>query len=1608
MLRIAHYFIFLLLTISIATPTWGQVIFEDDFELGVLKNEWTATPNFSGTDGIIEILDNIGTENSKGLRIGKTTDNSGFTENILDLRLDLTNYKHVAMSFEIADSYDGNDDKDGIYLSDNAGGDFIQVVSFKPEEWCNNRLSKHPPLDIDKLAALAGLNLTNEFIIRFHQRGDKDFNGNAESNEDGFVLDNVSVYDPELIYARLPLNDDFETGQLESYWSWSFADETSIVTSTGPITSPMGIVQVQSGVGLNNTFGVLMGRECDGEFSVNALDLHLNLEGEDNVELSFLIADSYDNTDSDDGIYFSDNGGAGFKKVLDFYPEEWCNNALSEHPPLDVDKLAKAAGLNLTSQFIIRFQQRGEDDFGGNAETNEDGFFLDNINVYDPNLVYSTLPFEDDFENGLFNPSWAWNFADLTSSVSSSFAITSPISTIEVVEDNIYNGTYGVAMGRICDDVFTVNALDLHLNLSGESNVEMSFWIGDAYDNTDIDDGIYFSDDGGENFVKVVDFFPEEWCNNLLSKHPPLDIDKLALAVGLSLTEQFVIRFQQRGQDDFGGNAETNEDGFFIDDVKVYNPQLVFSNVPFEDDFETGLLKNAWAWNFADATATVSTNFNITSPMNIVEVQNGEGRENSYGVVVGRACDGASTVNALDLHLNLQNITNAELSFWIADSYDNTDLDDGIFFSEDGGVNFTKVFNFDFSNTPNNSFEEYKLAINDLATNNSINLTNTFVIRFQQRGENDFGGNSESNEDGFFLDDVQICVNDNCTPAPPTTLDVTVSNTLENCEQSNGTATAQATNGTAPYTYLWSNGGSTPTIDNLIAGAYTVTVTDANGDTANGSTTILDDCTSGCTYIVTPATNSASCEQSNGSIDLTITGGNGTYIFNWSNGATTQNLTNIPTGNYSVTIFESITECNITLDIFVGDDCGGMGECGITDGTLTFPNSPYTTNSSGQLIDVVGEYMEGSVPNGYDVRFIKIFSNRAFLSIRDTPEFRHSGAVGTKRMYYIIGQFTDVNDPNYIDIDNTDYESIADLREAIEGKCAILEFSEYEFVGGDDYILTAEEAEGPINTPILLPVKIQGGNCNTLQGIQGQFQFADGAADVTILDYVSGKINADEITRSTSTQRGFIWESPTGIDLSPTEDDTLFYLQVSLSGNPRDISRVYFDTLERPLVVVTCTDRIIENIGLGVGLLRIIDNVDIEGEVRFWKNNEGIGGVDMNLITNQAGNFSEQTDNTGDYIISGVPTGGTGTLTPSKTNTAAANGLNVLDALFLKQYVVGLVDVNSDYQRVAMEVSGDKDINVIDALLIELVILGNPNDFSPVADWIFIPESHTFPAPYTADYFNYPTQLDIPDIRTDIEEPFIGIKTGDVDGSADPNNLRNQTTEDRDRRKQDWQYQTNYKKSEELLEVTLSPTTDITTAALQTQLAWTDTDKLELVSAKAMALSAIRTNTQLDNQVRLLWVSSGGQYLDFAEETPMIQLTFKVKEGFDVKEWKLFPVMKGLSSIIVNENNDELALSLSKLQDVNTSNSTWTHQLFQNTPNPFTDFTSIQFSLPQTEMVNFSVYDSYGKRVYQEVKAYNSGKQELRLTTNEWAPGLYTCTMQTNHFNAAIKMLVIR
>ncbi|MBO7481676.1 MAG: carboxypeptidase-like regulatory domain-containing protein [Bacteroidales bacterium] len=185
---------------------------------------------------------------------------------------------------------------------------------------------------------------------------------------------------------------------------------------------------------------------------------------------------------------------------------------------------------------------------------------------------------------------------------------------------------------------------------------------------------------------------------------------------------------------------------------------------------------------------------------------------------------------------------------------------------------------------------------------------------------------------------------------------------------SDGSATVTADGGTEPYTYSWNNGADTQTVTNIAAGSHSVVVTDANGCTVDANVTI----TQPEELSVSLSAGEIGCNGGMTNITGTYNGGTSPYAYSWSNGATSQNLTDVTAGNYSVVVTDNngctaaasvtITQPDaLTASLTAGEiGCNG-GTTNITSdvngGTSPYAYSWSNSETSQDLTGVtVGDY----------------------------------------------------------------------------------------------------------------------------------------------------------------------------------------------------------------------------------------------------------------------------------------------------------------------------------------------------------------------------------------------------------------------------------------------------------------------------------------------------------------------------------------------------------------------------------------------------------------------------------------------------------------------------
>ncbi len=164
-----------------------------------------------------------------------------------------------------------------------------------------------------------------------------------------------------------------------------------------------------------------------------------------------------------------------------------------------------------------------------------------------------------------------------------------------------------------------------------------------------------------------------------------------------------------------------------------------------------------------------------------------------------------------------------------------------------------------------------------------------------------------------------------------------------------GTASANPTGGTGPFTYAWSTGATTQTITGLASANYTLSVTDANGCLAVQTVPVAP---FGCSALATVTSSNISCfGQDDGQATVSLTGGLTPYTYSWSNGANTATISSLEAGAYSVSVNDAVG-CPAVAEVTIAEPAALEvvleqvvdTDCGVANGTATIAPAGGTSN----------------------------------------------------------------------------------------------------------------------------------------------------------------------------------------------------------------------------------------------------------------------------------------------------------------------------------------------------------------------------------------------------------------------------------------------------------------------------------------------------------------------------------------------------------------------------------------------------------------------------------------------------------------------------------------
>lgn len=394
-----------------------------------------------------------------------------------------------------------------------------------------------------------------------------------------------------------------------------------------------------------------------------------------------------------------------------------------------------------------------------------------------------------------------------------------------------------------------------------------------------------------------------------------------------------------------------------------------------------------------------------------------------------------------------------------------------------------------------------------------------------------------------------------------------------------------------------------------------------------------------------------------------------------------------------------------------------------------------------------------------------------------------------------------------------------------------------------------------------------------------------------------------------------------------------------------------------------------------------------------------------------SGDVSDTTANeaTGYFEFPELPVGGNYLITPAK-DVFPLNGVSTFDLIFIRRHILNIQPLNSPYKIIAADINRSGSISAFDIVLLSKLILQIDTDFTSNTSWRFVDASFVFPNPSNPFFTTFPESKSIIDLNEN--EPFaefIGVKTGDVNGSVDPAELDeieirndclplvleipNQQVESG----KEYAVGINASDSKEIL-------------GYQFTLEF-DQQALEFVEVEKGILDDLDENnfgfTHLEKGlITTNWINQRNTRLK--EGDALFVLKFKAKKSGEIKD-----LIKINSAITKAEayTSDFQIIDIEPFYKeflIDNVNPSGQAILYQNYPNPFNENTVIGFDLPGGGDCQLLIFNVEGQQIFSRDFYAQEGYNEIKIDKKEFRKsGLYYYHLCTPSRETLIKKLIV-
>ena len=400
--------------------------------------------------------------------------------------------------------------------------------------------------------------------------------------------------------------------------------------------------------------------------------------------------------------------------------------------------------------------------------------------------------------------------------------------------------------------------------------------------------------------------------------------------------------------------------------------------------------------------------------------------------------------------------------------------------------------------------------------------------------------------------------------------------------------------------------------------------------------------------------------------------------------------------------------------------------------------------------------------------------------------------------------------------------------------------------------------------------------------------------------------------------------------------------------------------------------------------------------------NEANQGVqDVQVYLSGSNTNMVMTDQDGMYQFPSVTPGGDFTIVPGK-DINPLNGVSTFDLVLISKHILGVQPLGSPYKIIAADANRSNSVTTFDLVEIRKLILFINDEFPNNTSWRFVKKGFVFPNPANPWQTPFPELVNMNNVpASELNVNFTGIKIGDVNGSAVPNQLLGSSDDRSTGGTLLFGTENRLVKAGETFTVPFQVgRTEVT--GFQFTLNF-DPAALELVEILPAIAGEENFGLSLLQQGALTasWSQPNGnsQLLD----GEVFGLTFTARSSGQLSDL-LQLNSRFTRAEAYNRQLELMDVALQFGHEVSTA----AYELYQNTPNPFTEETVIGFRMGEAARATLTLTDISGRTVKTTSGDFAKGYNEIRLKRSDLnASGVLYYRLETENFTSTRKMILM-